>query len=84
MGINDVIEWAEQPQKVSRLGKFGWAAYQLASDPYFVMVNIFVFAPYFEGTIVGDYFTQRLEVVLLVHGLSSRPGIDTLPQIHWG
>ena len=46
---------AEQPQKVSRLGQFGWAAYQLASDPYFVMVNIFVFAPYFEGTIVGDY-----------------------------
>ena len=48
-------EEAEQPQKVSRLGQFGWAAYQLASDPYFVIVNIFVFAPYFEGTIVGDY-----------------------------
>jgi UMF1 family MFS transporter len=43
------------PEKVSRLGQLGWAAYQLASDPYFVMVNIFVFAPYFEGTIVGDY-----------------------------
>ena len=43
------------PDKVSRRGQFGWAAYQLASDPYFVMVNIFVFAPYFEGTIVGHY-----------------------------
>ena len=43
------------PEKVSRRGQFGWAAYQLASDPYFVMVNIFVFAPYFEGTIVGNY-----------------------------
>lgn len=43
------------PEKVSRLGQFGWAAYQLASDPYFVMINIFVFAPYFEGTIVGNY-----------------------------
>ncbi len=41
--------------KVSRRGQFGWALYQLASDPYFVMVNIFVFAPYFEGTIVGHY-----------------------------
>src|SRR5882724_3367398 len=41
--------------KVSRRGQLGWALYQLASDPYFVMVNIFVFAPYFEGTIVGDY-----------------------------
>ena len=40
---------------VSRRGQLGWALYQLASDPYFVMVNIFVFAPYFEGTIVGHY-----------------------------
>ncbi len=46
---------AAPPDKVSRRGQFGWAAYQLASDPYFVMVNIFVFAPYFEGTIVGHY-----------------------------
>ena len=41
--------------KVSWRGQLGWALYQLASDPYFVMVNIFVFAPYFEGTIVGHY-----------------------------
>jgi UMF1 family MFS transporter len=41
--------------KVSWRGQLGWALYQLASDPYFVMVNIFVFAPYFEGTVVGHY-----------------------------
>jgi UMF1 family MFS transporter len=42
-------------ERIPRRGQLGWAAYQLASDPYFVMINIFVFAPYFEGIIVGEY-----------------------------
>jgi UMF1 family MFS transporter len=46
---------AAPEEKVSRRGQIGWALYQFASDPYFVMVNIFVFQPYFEGTIVGNY-----------------------------
>lgn len=36
------------------LGQFGWALYQLASSPYFVIINIFVFAAYFQKNVVGD------------------------------
>ena len=54
MNIDSVAATASEAG-VSRRGQLGWALYQLASDPYFVMVNIFVFAPYFEGTIVGNY-----------------------------
>lgn len=37
-----------------RLGQFGWALYQFASAPYFVIVNIFVFNAYFQKNVVGD------------------------------
>ena len=37
-----------------RRGRFAWALYQWARDPYFLLVNIYVFAPYFSGTVVGD------------------------------
>jgi len=36
------------------LGQLGWALYQLAGSPYFVIINIFVFAAYFQKTVVGD------------------------------
>jgi MFS transporter, UMF1 family len=37
-----------------RLGQFGWVLYQLASSPYFVIINIFVFSAYFQKQVVGD------------------------------
>jgi UMF1 family MFS transporter len=36
-------------------GATSWALFQFAGAPYFVMVNIFVFAAYFQSKIVGDY-----------------------------
>ncbi len=36
------------------LGQLGWALYQLAGSPYFVIINIFVFASYFQKHVVGD------------------------------
>ena len=42
------------PQARGRLGQFGWALYQFASSPYFVIINIFVFAAYFQKHVVGD------------------------------
>jgi UMF1 family MFS transporter len=38
----------------STLGQFSWALYQWARDPYFLIVNIYVFAPYFSNVVVGD------------------------------
>jgi UMF1 family MFS transporter len=32
----------------------GWALFQVAKDPYVVLVIIFVFAPYFTSTVLGD------------------------------
>ena len=36
------------------LGQIGWALYQLAGSPYFVIINIFVFSAYFQKNVVGE------------------------------
>lgn len=43
--------------KPTNAGAISWALFQLAGAPYFVMVNIFVFAAYFQRDIVGDFKT---------------------------
>ena len=56
-----------------RAGQLGWAAYQLAASPYFVIVNIFVFNAYFQKHVVGDNvqgqviwgYTQALAGVMI-------------------
>ena len=35
-------------------GQIGWAVYEWARNPYFTLVLIFVFAPYFSSHVVGD------------------------------
>ena len=35
-------------------GTFGWFIYDWALNPYFILINIFVFAPYFSSEVVGD------------------------------
>ena len=35
-------------------GALPWALYEAGRTPYFVLVNIYVFAPYFTGVVVGD------------------------------
>ncbi len=37
-----------------RRGTIGWLVYDWAINPYFILINIFVFAPFFSATIVGD------------------------------
>lgn len=49
---------SSQP-KPSFSGALGWALFQFAGAPYFVMVNIFVFAAYFQREVVGDYATGQ-------------------------
>lgn len=50
----------QAPRKISSeaengaLGRAGWVLYQLAASPYFVIINIFVFASYFQKEVVGD------------------------------
>lgn len=38
----------------SRPGQLAWAFYEFATGPYFIMINIFVFAAYFAKNVVGD------------------------------
>jgi UMF1 family MFS transporter len=35
-------------------GQLGWISYEMAGGPYFNMIRIFVFAPYFAELLVGD------------------------------
>jgi UMF1 family MFS transporter len=48
------IEPGAQAGRQRRLGQIGWILYQLASSPYFVIINIFVFSAYFQAQVVGD------------------------------
>lgn len=41
-------------QEASRLGKFSWALFDWANQPYFTVVTTFIFAPYFTSYVVGD------------------------------
>jgi UMF1 family MFS transporter len=38
----------------SRLGQFSWALFEWSRAPYVVLVAMYVFAPYFTNTIIGD------------------------------
>ena len=38
----------------SPLGYFSWTSGQLARDPYYILVVIYIFFPYFSGAVVGD------------------------------
>jgi UMF1 family MFS transporter len=38
----------------SRLGQLGWALYEWARNPYYILVIIYVFGPYFINVVVGD------------------------------
>ncbi|MBT3536527.1 MAG: MFS transporter [Rhodospirillaceae bacterium] len=37
-----------------RLGRFSWALFDWANQPYFTLVTTFIFAPYFTSHVVGD------------------------------
>ena len=40
--------------EASRLGKFSWALFDWANQPYFTVITTFIFAPYFTSVVVGD------------------------------
>jgi UMF1 family MFS transporter len=42
------------PANTTLAARLSWAFYQLASSPYFVIINIFVFNAYFQKHVVGD------------------------------
>lgn len=35
-------------------GQYSWALFEWARDPYVIVVTIYIFAPYFSNTVVGD------------------------------
>lgn len=40
--------------EASAAGKFGWAMFDWANQPFFTIITTFIFAPYFTATVVGD------------------------------
>ena len=41
-------------QAAGRLGGVSWALYECSRSPYLTLVTIYVFAPYFTNTVIGD------------------------------
>ena len=50
---NTAVSLAGTPA-ASPLGYFSWTFGQAARDPYYIMVIIYIFYPYFSNTVVGD------------------------------
>ena len=54
--------WLQEPQErsatghraASPAGQFSWALFEWARNPYVLLVTIYLFAPYFSRTVVGD------------------------------
>ena len=42
------------PAHVPASGRFGWAMFDWANQPYFTLVTTFIFAPYFATQVIGD------------------------------
>jgi MFS transporter, UMF1 family len=40
--------------ETSKGGKFGWAMFDWANQPFFTLITTFIFAPYFVSFVVGD------------------------------
>lgn len=40
--------------EATKLGKFSWALFDWANQPYFTVITTFIFAPYFTSFVVGD------------------------------
>jgi len=45
--------------EASGLGKFSWALFDWANQPFFTVVTTFIFAPYFTSFVVGDPVTGQ-------------------------
>lgn len=41
-------------EPASRVAQASWVTYEWANQPYYSLVTIFLFAPYFSATVVGD------------------------------
>lgn len=49
-----VVAEVRSGRRVTSLGRFGWAMFDWANQPYFTLVTTFIFAPYFTTEVVGD------------------------------
>ena len=40
--------------KSGRLGQVSWALFEWARNPYYILVVIYIFGPYFSTEVIGD------------------------------
>ncbi len=52
--MNSTVTSLAGTPAASPLGYFSWTFGQAARDPYYIMVIIYIFYPYFSNTVVGD------------------------------
>ena len=48
------MDKAPQPAYASTLGQFSWALFEWARNPYYILVVIYIFGPYFSAQVIGD------------------------------
>ena len=50
-----------RPAVSSPLGRFSWALFDWANQPFFTVVTTFIFGPYFANVMVGDAVRGQAE-----------------------
>lgn len=48
-------------KEASKLGRFSWALFDWANQPFFTVVTTFIFAPYFANVMIGDAVLGQTE-----------------------
>lgn len=43
-----------QPAHASTLGQVSWAMFEWARNPYYILIVIYIFGPYFTAEVIGD------------------------------
>ena len=48
-----------EQQHASTLGQFSWALFEWARNPYYILIVIYIFGPYFSTHVIGDPSAAR-------------------------
>ncbi|MEG9861223.1 MAG: MFS transporter [Parvularculales bacterium] len=54
MTVADIETSLTGHKTASRIGQVSWALFEWARTPYVILITIYIFAPYFSSTVIGD------------------------------
>ena len=56
------------------LGQVSWALFEWARNPYYILVVIYIFGPYFSTEVIGDPVRGQAQIAPALHDFEHRFG----------